>query len=123
MVLDPATELAHGIYAVRYLRPDGSLHDGVASFGRRPTFDNGHVVLETFLFDFSGDLYGEAGLVSIYGHLRPELKFDSVEALVERMDQDSIDARALLERLPPNEIDRALQATWPQLAARFPTGR
>ena len=108
MALDPASELAHGIYAVRFLRKDGSLLDGVASYGRRPTFGGGEPVLETFVFDFSGDLYGEEALVAFYGFIRPELKFESVEALVARMDQDSIDARALLERKPPGELDRGL---------------
>ena len=60
--------MPHGIYAVRYARPDGSVHDGVASYGRRPTFDDGAPLLETFLFDFSGDLYGEAGLVDVDRH-------------------------------------------------------
>jgi riboflavin kinase/FMN adenylyltransferase len=112
MTLDPATELAHGVYAVRYLRPDGSLHDGVASFGRRPTFDDGQPLFETFLFGFSGDLYDETALVSLSGFIRPEEKFGSVAALVARMDQDSIDARALLERSPPGELDRRLYKAW-----------
>jgi riboflavin kinase / FMN adenylyltransferase len=112
MTLDPASELAQGIYAVRFLRKDGSLLDGVASYGRRPTFGGGAPVLETFVFDFSGDLYDEEALVAFYGFIRPELKFDSVEALVTRMDQDSIDARALLERKPPGELDRGLHREW-----------
>ena len=112
MRLDPAAELAHGIYAVRYLRPDGSLHDGVASYGRRPTFDDGAPIFETFLFDFSGDLYGETALVSLYGFIRPEKHFESVPALVARMEQDSIDARAMLERAAPGEVDRRLLRTW-----------
>ena len=120
MALDPATGLAHGIYAVRYLRPDGSLHDGVASFGRRPTFDNGGPLLETFLFDFSGDLYGEAGLVALFAFIRPERKFDTVEGLVAQMDEDSIDARAHLERLPPRELDRRLYAAWAGMARNEP---
>jgi riboflavin kinase/FMN adenylyltransferase len=112
MALDPATELAHGIYAVRYLRPDGSLHDGVASYGRRPTFDNGQPVFETFLLDFAGDLYGETALVSLYGFIRPEERFESVAALVAQMDQDAIDARALLERSPAGDVDRRLYEAW-----------
>jgi riboflavin kinase/FMN adenylyltransferase len=116
MALDPATGLAHGIYAVRYLRPDGSLHDGVASFGRRPTFDNGGPLLETFLFDFAGDIYGEAGLVALHAFIRPERKFDAVEPLVAQMDEDSIDARAHLERLPPGELDRRLHGAWAGMA-------
>ena len=114
MVLDPASELKHGIYAVRLLTKDGTLRDGVASYGRRPTFGGGEPVLETFVFDFSGDLYGEGVLVAFYGFIRPELKFDSVEALVARMDQDSIDARAILERTPPGELDRRLREVWSQ---------
>jgi riboflavin kinase/FMN adenylyltransferase len=115
MALDPASELAHGIYAVRFLSKDGSLLDGVASYGRRPTFGGGDPVLETFAFDFSGDLYGEDVLVAFYGFIRPERKFDSVEALVARMDQDSIDARAALERTTPGELDRRLCAEWARI--------
>ena len=55
--LDPACGLKHGIYAVR-VGVGGARYDGVASFGRRPMFDNGAALLEVFLFDFSGDLYG-----------------------------------------------------------------
>lgn len=117
MALDPATELRHGIYAVRYVRPDGSAHDGVASFGRRPTFGGGEPLLETFLFDFSGDLYGEPGLVALYGFIRQEERFDSVAALVAQMERDSIDARTLLERHPPGELDRALATAWAGLSA------
>ncbi len=116
MTLDPATELAYGIYAVRYLRPDGSLHDGVASYGRRPTFDDGVPVFETFLFDFSENLYGETALVSLYAFIRPEKRFESIPALVARMEQDSIDARALLERTPPGDLDRRLYLAWAGLA-------
>jgi riboflavin kinase/FMN adenylyltransferase len=112
MRLDPATELKHGIYAVRYLRPDGSFHDGVASFGRRPTFGGGDPLFETFLFDFSGDVYGETALVSLYGFVRPEKNFDSVPALVAQMEQDSIDARAILARSPPLEVDNGLRDAW-----------
>lgn len=114
---DPATELAQGIYAVRFLTGDGTLRDGVASYGRRPTFGGGEPLLETFVFDFAGDLYGETALVSFYGYIRPEERFESVEALVRRMDQDSIDARAILERTPPGDLDRRIQAAWTTLPA------
>jgi riboflavin kinase/FMN adenylyltransferase len=116
MALDAATELAHGIYAVRYLRPDGSLRAGVASFGRRPTFDDGAPLFETFLFDFAGDLYGEMALVGLFGFIRQEKRFDSVAELVACMDQDSIDARALLERQPANALDRGLNDAWAAFA-------
>jgi riboflavin kinase/FMN adenylyltransferase len=91
--------LKHGIYAVR-VGVSGTRYDGVASFGRRPTFDNGAVLLEVFLFDFSGDLYGAVLDVAFIGWIRPEMKFDDVGALIRRMDQDSSQARHLLARAP-----------------------
>jgi len=97
MELPAETALAHGIYAVRFRRADGSLYDGVASFGRRPTVDEaGAVLLETYLFDFSGDLYGEDCLVSFFGFLRGEEKFSSLEELTAQMRRDEEEARALL---------------------------
>jgi riboflavin kinase/FMN adenylyltransferase len=95
MALHEACALRHGIYAVR-MAVNGALHDGVASFGRRPTFDDGAPLLETFLFDFSGDLYGAAADVEFLAFLRPEARFESVEALIAQMDDDSARARALL---------------------------
>ncbi|QDY99445.1 bifunctional riboflavin kinase/FAD synthetase [Nitratireductor mangrovi] len=107
MVLPPEADLKHGIYAVRFRRADGSLHDGVASFGRRPTVDEaGAPLLETFVFDFSGDLYGETCRVSLFGFLRGEEKFDSLEALTEQMRRDEAEARALLSGVTPlSELD------------------
>lgn len=93
--LDASCRLRHGIYAVRVLI-DGQLHDGVASFGRRPTFDNGAPLLEVFVFDFSGDLYGKSIDVEFVSWIRPEVKFDSVEALIARMREDVVAARGLL---------------------------
>ncbi|WP_132030143.1 bifunctional riboflavin kinase/FAD synthetase [Aquabacter spiritensis] len=95
IVLPPGTELAFGIYAVR-VHFDGAAHDGVASYGRRPTFDNGAALLEVHLFDFSGDLYGRTLEVAFHAYLRPELKFDSVDALIVQMDADSAAAREIL---------------------------
>ena len=97
--LDPGCALAHGIYAVR-VGVGERRYDGVASFGRRPMFDQGTVLLEAFLFDFSGDLYGEVIDVAFVDWIRPELKLDSVAELVRRMDEDSRLARAALERAP-----------------------
>jgi riboflavin kinase/FMN adenylyltransferase len=95
LALDPSCRLAYGIYAVR-LCVDGVQHNGVASFGRRPTFDNGPPLLEVFLFDFSGDIYGKRVEVAFIGRIRGEEKFDSVEALVARMNVDVAEARAIL---------------------------
>jgi riboflavin kinase/FMN adenylyltransferase len=97
--LAPGCGLAHGIYAVR-IGVGGRRYDGVASFGRRPMFDEGTVLLEAFLFDFSGDLYGEMIDVAFVDWIRPELKFASVDELVRRMDDDSRRARAALARTP-----------------------
>jgi riboflavin kinase / FMN adenylyltransferase len=101
--LDKNCGLKHGIYAVRVGRGQGKDQvrlDGVASFGRRPTFDNGAPLLEFFLFDFEGDLYGAALDVAFIGFIREELKFDSVDALVRQMDDDSARARAALAAAP-----------------------
>jgi riboflavin kinase/FMN adenylyltransferase len=95
--LDPACGLKHGIYAVR-VAVDGKRHDGVASFGRRPTFDNGAPLLEVFLFDFEGDLYGRHLDVAFIGWIRAEEKFDSLAALIAQMDIDSQRAREALAR-------------------------
>ncbi|MCT8990197.1 bifunctional riboflavin kinase/FAD synthetase [Chelativorans sp. SCAU2101] len=102
MALPEETALAHGIYAVRFRRADGSLYDGVASFGRRPTVtEDGAALLETFLFDFDGDLYSETCAVSFFGFLRGEEKFDGVDALIEQMKRDEAEARALLSGVRP----------------------
>ncbi|MFK9892537.1 riboflavin kinase, partial [Escherichia coli] len=74
--------------------------DGVASFGRRPTFDNGAPLLEIFLFGFKGDLYGQKLDVAFVGFIRDELKFDGIDALVRQMDDDSTNARAMLAAAP-----------------------
>jgi riboflavin kinase / FMN adenylyltransferase len=97
--LDKNCELKHGIYAVRVGR-GAERSDAVASFGRRPTFDNGAPLLEVFLFDFNGDLYGAELDVAFISFIRDELKFDSVDALVKRMNDDSARARADLAAAP-----------------------
>jgi riboflavin kinase/FMN adenylyltransferase len=97
--LDNNCALRHGIYAVRVGR-GRERFDGVASFGRRPTFDDGAPLLEIFLFDFEGDLYGQALDVAFIDFIRDELKFSSVDALVKRMDDDSARARAALRAAP-----------------------
>ena len=97
--LDPACGLRHGIYAVR-VEVDGRRLDGVADFGRRPMFDTGVVLLEIFLFDFTGDLYGRTLDVAVIAWIRPEFKFDTVEALVQRMEEDCRMARMALAAAP-----------------------
>ncbi|WP_210496960.1 bifunctional riboflavin kinase/FAD synthetase [Microvirga antarctica] len=89
--------LRHGIYAVR-TSVAGRHVDGVASFGRRPTFDNGAPLLEVHLFDYAGDLYGRELDVEFVGWIRGEEKFDGIEALIQRMDRDSEEARHMLAK-------------------------
>jgi riboflavin kinase/FMN adenylyltransferase len=95
--LDPGCRLRHGVYAVR-AGIGGRRYDGVASFGRRPMFDSGAVLLEVFVFDFSGDLYGESIDVAFIAWIREEAVFDSLEALTRQMREDSRIAGEALAR-------------------------
>jgi riboflavin kinase/FMN adenylyltransferase len=89
---------ADGIYAGWYERPDGSVHAAAISLGRRPTFyeDGGDLLLEAYLLDFEGDLYGERAKVRFVSRLRGEQRFDSVDALIAQMGQDVEATRAAL---------------------------
>jgi len=95
MALEPGCRLRQGVYAV-HVTIDGARREGVASFGSRPMFDNGAALLETHVFDFSGDLYGKTIEVALVHYLRPEATFTDVDALIRQMDADSVEARALL---------------------------
>jgi riboflavin kinase/FMN adenylyltransferase len=86
----------YGIYAVRATLADGSEHPGVASLGVRPTFDPPVELLETHLFDYSGDLYGQKIEVALHAFIRDEKKFDDIGALVAHMREDEARARTLL---------------------------
>jgi riboflavin kinase/FMN adenylyltransferase len=89
------TALAHGIYAVRsYVA--GTQIDGAAYLGTRPMFDDGLPVLEVFLFDFKGDLYGSEVEVEFLEFIRGDRKFASVEELKVQMEADCERARSLL---------------------------
>ena len=89
---------APGIYAGWYLRPDGTPHATAISLGRRPTFhpDDSPLVLEAYVLDFEGDLYGEPARVRFVGRLRDEERYDSVAALVAQTGLDVEATRALL---------------------------
>ena len=107
MHLAPDCGLRYGIYAVR-MAVEGRIYNGVASFGSRPTFDDGAPRLETFLFDFEGDLYDRVVDVELVGYVREEAKFSTVEALIAQMDQDSLKARALLAQPLASGVTRLL---------------
>ncbi|MEY2991643.1 MAG: hypothetical protein RI946_1037, partial [Pseudomonadota bacterium] len=74
-------------------------YHGAASLGVRPMFGENTPNLETFIFDFSGDLYGAQLSVGLVDYLRPELKFDSLEALIDQMAADCDQARGILAAL------------------------
>ncbi len=95
--LEDGQLLRHGIYAVR-VGIDGEWHQGVAYLGTRPTFDAGAPLLETFLFDFDGNLYGRTILVQFIDFVRPDAKFRSGTDLAAQMQADCEKARGILDR-------------------------
>ncbi|MFL4969215.1 MAG: bifunctional riboflavin kinase/FAD synthetase [Xanthobacteraceae bacterium] len=97
--LDPDCRLRYGIYAVRVGIGDRR-YGGVASFGRRPMFATPTPLLEVFLFDFSGDLYGRSIDVAFISWIREEMRFAGIAALIAQMDKDSAQARAMLAAAP-----------------------
>ena len=87
----------HGVYAVRArIEGEAGWRAGVANFGRTPTTGLRDPLLETHIFDFSGDIYGKRLEVQLVAYLRPEKKFDSLDLMVEQMHADSAEARAIL---------------------------
>ena len=86
----------YGIYAVRGRIDDGRVVDGAANLGVRPSFDPPKELLEPYFFDFAEDLYGRTIEVELISFIRPEAKFDSLEALVAQMDRDCDEARRRL---------------------------
>jgi riboflavin kinase/FMN adenylyltransferase len=102
MSIDGLHPPAFGVYAVLVdvlEGPHKSSYHGAASIGVRPMFGENKANLETYLFDFKGDLYGAPLSVGLVEHLRGEEKFDSLEALITQMDADCTRARAILEAL------------------------
>lgn len=82
-----------GVWAVTALLPDGSLRQGVANLGIRPTIDGTTRSLEVHLFDFSGDLYGAGLEIWFVDFLRVEKKFADVPALQRQIEADAVRAR------------------------------
>ncbi len=95
ITLPAGVALGHGIFAVRVYVGD-DVHDGAAYLGTRPTFDNGAPVLETFLLDFDGNLYGKTITIAFIAHIRGDQKFDGMPALVAQMDRDVTHVRKRL---------------------------
>jgi riboflavin kinase/FMN adenylyltransferase len=102
MSIDGLHPPAFGVYAVLVdvlEGPQAGRYHGVASLGVRPMFGENKANLETFIFDFKGDLYGKHVSVALVDHLRGEEKFDSLDALITQMDADSAQARSILAAL------------------------
>ena len=85
----------HGVYATRVCLEDGSSYVAVTNVGVRPTVSEGErVSVESHLLDYSGNLYGRQARVEFYSFLRPETKFEDMEALSEQIRRDRETARA-----------------------------
>ncbi len=95
--LAPGVELLHGIYAVR-VRVDDQQFDAAAYLGTRPTFDDGAPVLEVFLFDFDGDLYGRTITVQFIDFIRGDQAFADGAQLVAQMTKDCEAAKSILAK-------------------------
>jgi riboflavin kinase/FMN adenylyltransferase len=91
---------ALGVYAVWVGLVDGETTDwrkGIVNVGRRPTFQGEGITVEAHIFDFDGDLYGRTLRVAFVAFLRPEMKFDGIEAIRAQIEKDCVTARAVLE--------------------------
>lgn len=88
-----------GVYAVRGLA-DGAVYTGVCNVGSKPTVQGGSLTVETWLADFAGDLYGKTLTVEFYKYLRPERKFDSLDALTAEIRRNQAEASAYFNQHP-----------------------
>jgi riboflavin kinase / FMN adenylyltransferase len=102
LTVPPGCGLAHGIYAAR-VHVGGASHLGAAYWGARPQFDNGLPVLEVFLLDFDGNLYGQDLSVEFVDFIRPDGKFEGLEALKVQMRADCDAARRMLDGLATHD--------------------
>lgn len=86
---------AYGVYAAKAILPDGTAHPAVTNVGVRPTVEDGlGLMLEPWILDYDGDLYGQAVRVEFYAHLRPEQKFESLDALKAEILRNAAQTRA-----------------------------
>jgi riboflavin kinase/FMN adenylyltransferase len=109
--LAPGQDVRHGIYAMR-VDQGGRRYHAAGYVGTRPTFGDSAPVLEAYLLDFAGDLYGEEVEVEFIAFLRNDMTFASPEALAAQMREDCDEARAILAKVDADD---------PML--RFPLGR
>ena len=99
---------ADGVYAGWYQRPDGVRRPAALSLGRRPTFyeEADLSLLEAYLLDFDGDLYGEPARVEFVAHLRGQARFESVDDLIDQMGRDVAATRQMLAAAIPLDGSR-----------------
>ncbi len=95
IALPPGCHLHHGIYAA-FVHHDGKRYQAAAYYGKRPSFDNDAPVLEVFLFDFDGNLYGAEIGVEFVDFIRGDMKFGDMDGLRAQMDADCAAARQIL---------------------------
>jgi len=88
----------YGVYAV-IVEFNGKIYKGISNLGIRPTFDETEPMLETYLFDFSGDLYDKDIIVSFVDFIREEKKFDGIDSLRSQIEEDSIKAKKILSMI------------------------
>lgn len=104
LTIDGLHQPKYGIYAVIVdvqSGPFAGRYHAAASMGVRPTFGINHPNLESYLFDFEGDIYGQDISVALVEYIRPEEKFDDLDALIGQMDADCAKARKILARVAP----------------------
>ena len=94
----PSSPTPYGIYATT-LTVDGLVHPSLTNVGTRPTFDESDVTVETYVMNYSGDLYGKRVRLGFVQRLRDERKFDDVDALRAQMEADKRWAERLFSRL------------------------
>ena len=120
--MTPGTALAHGIYAVR-VHFNGEHHGGAAYLGTRPTFDDGAPLLEVFLLDFDGNLYGRQIEVEFIDFIRGDRRFDGMEALIAQMGSTAPAARNILRQPRGAAAKSGMSGAWLQTAAQIGEGR
>ncbi|WP_303784430.1 bifunctional riboflavin kinase/FAD synthetase [Sandarakinorhabdus limnophila] len=97
MTLGDYVRPAYGVYAVQVVLPSGERVDGVANLGIRPMIEPRQELLETWLMDWSGDLYGQTLEVQLVAYLRPEMKLNGLDALKAQIAADATAARRMLK--------------------------
>ena len=100
--LAPGQDVRHGIYAMR-VDHDGRHYPAAGYVGARPTFGAGEPVLEAYLLDFAGDLYGQEVEAEFIAFLRPDETFATPEALAAKMGEDCARTRAILAKIDADD--------------------